>query len=157
MWKWGHTFSVLLFKPALWQSGANACFCQDQHIVLLPVRTSPASGGCLLHLAGGFWICRTGEREKFRFDSLRDPHLDHILGTGFRSSVQDARVTVTVCCEFSLKMSVPKQSLFFLVPGLKSYGAEPSFSPMHTLILPMCMSYFPCCSFLLSVKTWKLA
>lgn len=90
------------------------------------------------------------ERGKFRFDSLRDPHLDHILGTGFRSSVQGACVTVTV---FSLKMSVPEQSLSFLVPDLNSYGAEPIFSPMHTLILPTCMSYFPCCSFLLSVKT----
>lgn len=53
--------------------------------------------------------------------------LTYILGTGFRSSVEDARVTVTVCCEFSLKISVPEQSLFFLVPDLKSYGAEPIF------------------------------
>lgn len=50
-------------------------FIKNQHIVLLPVRTSPAGGGYLLRLAGGFWISRPGERQKFRFGSLQDPHL----------------------------------------------------------------------------------
>lgn len=100
-------------------------------------------------------MSRTGERDKFRFDSLRDPHLCYILGTGFRSSVQDARVTVTVCCEFSLKISVPKQSLFFLVPDLKSYGAEPIFSPMHTLIFTHMYVLFPMLLFFGKCKDLK--
>lgn len=95
------------------------------------------------------------EREKSRFDSLRDPHLYHILGTGLRSAVQDARVTVTVCRELGLQTSVPEQPLFCFGARSEILRSRACFfSYAHSVITHMSV-LFPMLLFFAKCKDLK--